>query len=205
MSTEESPTSLSSHVFIEYAAEIVSASVSNNSVPAHEIPGFISAVQGAVGSLQSGAAMEAVEPTRGPAVPVKKSSARTSSSVWTTGRSFCLDDGKKFKSLRRHLTTLGMTPAEYRAKWDMPKDYPMIAPSYAAIRSELAKKSRLGSSRAAAAARGSEVRKESRAWSAAESGLKPVGIGRADGLRATLCLRSGVRRSEWTRPGWRVV
>lgn len=56
----------------------------------------------------------------------------------------CLDDGKKFKSLRRHLATLGMTPEQYRAKWSLPVDYPMVAPNYAAQRSELAKKTGLG-------------------------------------------------------------
>jgi predicted transcriptional regulator len=61
----------------------------------------------------------------------------------------CLDDGKKFKSLRRHLATLGMTPEQYRVKWNLPADYPMVAANYAAQRSELAKKIGLGQSRRA--------------------------------------------------------
>ena len=65
----------------------------------------------------------------------------------------CLDDGKKFKSLRRHLATLGLTPDQYRVKWNLPADYPMVAPNYAAQRSELAKKSGLGQMRKNAAPR----------------------------------------------------
>jgi predicted transcriptional regulator len=64
----------------------------------------------------------------------------------------CLDDGKQFKSLRRHLTTLGMTPEQYRAKWNLPGDYPMVAANYAARRSALAKKIGLGQFRKNAAA-----------------------------------------------------
>jgi predicted transcriptional regulator len=64
----------------------------------------------------------------------------------------CLDDGKKFKSLRRHLATLGMTPDECRAKWSLPSDYPMVAPNYAAVRSEMAKRIGLGQMRKNAAA-----------------------------------------------------
>ena len=83
--------------------------------------------------------MNESEPQK-PAVPIKKS----------VGADFiiCLEDGKKFKSLKRHLrTAYGLTPQEYREKWDLPADYPMVAPSYAAARSELAKKLGLGQQR----------------------------------------------------------
>ena len=71
-----------------------------------------------------------------PAVPIRKSI--------TPGFLICLDDGKKLKTLKRHLTNLGMTPDQYRAKWDLPDNYPMVAPEYAATRSTLAKKSGFG-------------------------------------------------------------
>ena len=83
-----------------------------------------------------GRPMQWSEPVAEPAVPIKKSVTPD----WIV----CLDDGKKFKSLRRHLSVLGMTPAEYRAKWGLPKDYPMVAAAYSAKRSELAKANGLG-------------------------------------------------------------
>lgn len=91
--------------------------------------------------LASGAAAaSAPEPEAAtPAVSVRKSI--------TPDYLICLDDGLKFKSLRRHLATLGMTPEQYRAKWKLPADYPMVAANYAAHRSELAKKIGLGQSR----------------------------------------------------------
>jgi predicted transcriptional regulator len=123
----------------ELAAGIVAAFVSHNSLPVAELPGLIEAVDAALRRLATGESVVAVEEKREPAVPIKKSI--------TPDFLICLDDGKKFKSLRRHLTTLGMTPEAYRAKWGLPESYPMVAANYAAQRSELAKQSGLGQAR----------------------------------------------------------
>jgi predicted transcriptional regulator len=121
---------------VEIIAEIVSAYVSNNPVPAAELPALIVSVAAALGGLASGAAAEAHEPQK-PAVLIKKSV--------TPDYIISLEDGKKFKSLKRHLMShYGMTPDEYRVKWNLPSDYPMVAPNYAAARSQLAKKMGLG-------------------------------------------------------------
>ena len=113
---------------------IVSAFVAHNSLPSAELPGLIQSVHAALVKIVSEAVTpHAPEPA---AVSVRKSV--------TPDYLVCLDDGLKFKSLRRHLTALGMTPDEYRAKWKLPADYPMVAPNYAAQRSELAKQSGLG-------------------------------------------------------------
>ena len=122
---------------IELAAEIVAAFVSNNPLPKSDLPALIHAMHTAVASLSTGtesapAAIEAKEP----AVPIRKSI--------TPDFLICLEDGKRFKSLRRHLGTLGLTPHQYREKWNLPSDYPMVAPNYAAQRSEMAKKIGLG-------------------------------------------------------------
>jgi len=120
---------------ISLSADIVAAYVSRNSVTPGGLPALIESVHSALASL---GAMEAVPQTEVlvPAVPVRKSI--------TPGFLICLDDGKKFKSLRRHFRNLGMTPDQYRGKWGLPKDYPMVAPEYAATRSALAKKFGLG-------------------------------------------------------------
>ena len=124
---------------VELAADIVSAYVANNSVRPADLPDLINAVHNALkttGSRQS--QPEAQAPS--PAVSIKKS----------LGQDYiiCLDDGKKFKSLKRHLRTkYGMTPEQYREKWGLPKDYPMVAPAYARARSELAKSMGLGQQR----------------------------------------------------------
>ncbi|KPQ10655.1 MAG: transcriptional regulator, MucR family [Saliniramus fredricksonii] len=124
---------------IELAVEIVSAYVSNNSLPTAELPGLIEAVHGSLQKIATGAQEEQVEAPV-PAVPVKKSI--------TPDFIICLEDGKKFKSLKRHLRTkYDMTPEEYRAKWGLPADYPMVAPNYASARSELAKAMGLGAQR----------------------------------------------------------
>ena len=118
---------------IDLAADIVKSFVSNNSVPRGELAALIEAVHAAVKRLAgpSEAAAAVSEPPT-PAVSVRKSV--------TPDYLICLDDGRQFKSLRRHLATLGMTPEQYRAKWSLPSDYPMVAPNYAAQRSALAKK-----------------------------------------------------------------
>jgi predicted transcriptional regulator len=127
---------------LELTSEVVAAFVSNNSVPANELPALIQTVHASVAKLASG---EASEAPKEPAVPVRKSV--------TADYLICLEDGKKFKSLKRHLAALGLTPEQYRAKWDLKSDYPMVAANYAAQRSELAKKIGLGQNRAAARAR----------------------------------------------------
>ncbi|KQO69754.1 hypothetical protein ASF27_01940 [Methylobacterium sp. Leaf102] len=125
--------------YIELAADIVSAFVSNNSVPAVELPSLIASVHATLGRLTAPAAEEKSEPLT-PAVSVKRSI--------TPDYLVCLEDGKKFKSLKRHLRTrYDMTPDQYRAKWNLPSDYPMVAPNYAAARSELAKNMGLGQQR----------------------------------------------------------
>jgi predicted transcriptional regulator len=120
----------------DMVVDIVTAFVSNNSLPAAELPALISSVHSAIISIGSQEQPKDTEP-QSPAVPVKKS----------VGRDFiiCLEDGRKFKSLKRHLRTkYNMSPEDYRAKWNLPKDYPMVAPAYAEARSNLAKKMGLG-------------------------------------------------------------
>ena len=129
---------------IELTAEIVAAFVANNSLPIAELPGLIHATHTALERLASGLADTALqEEKKEPAVSIRKS--------LTPDFLVCLDDGKKFKSLRRHLASLGMTPDQYRDKWGLPSDYPMVAPNYSAARSELAKQSGLGQIRKNAA------------------------------------------------------
>jgi predicted transcriptional regulator len=125
--------------YIELTADIVSAYVSNNSVQANDIPSLINQVHTALLRVSSGQNEAPMEPLK-PAVPVKKSI--------TPEYIVCLEDGKKFKSLKRHLRTkYNMTPEQYRDKWDLAADYPMVAPNYAAARSQLAKQMGLGQQR----------------------------------------------------------
>jgi predicted transcriptional regulator len=136
---------------IELAAEIVAAFVSNNPLPKGELPSLIQAVHIAVVSLAAGP--ETAQPqieVKEPAVPIRKSI--------TPEFLICLDDGKRFKSLRRHLAGLGLTPEQYREKWKLPSDYPMVAPNYAAQRSALAKQIGLGQIRQGAGVRKSPGR-----------------------------------------------
>ena len=127
---------MASDNFIELTADIVSAYVSNNTVAAGDIPGLINQVHGALLRVSSGQGEASAEPAK-PAVPVKRSI--------TNDYIVCLEDGKKFKSLKRHLRTqYDMTPEQYREKWGLPPDYPMVAPNYAAARSQLAKDMGLG-------------------------------------------------------------
>ena len=122
---------------IELAGEIVAAFVSNNPLPKGELPSLILAVHTAV--VRLAAEPESVPlqlEVKTPAVPIRRSI--------TPDFLICLDDGKRFKSLRRHLGGLGMTPEQYREKWGLPSDYPMVAPNYAAHRSALAKQIGLG-------------------------------------------------------------
>ena len=125
--------------YIELAADIVSAYVSNNSVSANDLPSLIGDIHNALLRVSSGA-VEALSEALKPAISVKKSI--------TPDYIICLEDGKKFKSLKRHLRTqYNMSPEEYREKWGLPSDYPMVAPNYAQARSQLAKQMGLGQQR----------------------------------------------------------
>src|SRR5215204_3186263 len=124
--------SLATSNYIELAADIVSAYVSNNSVQSGDLPSLINDVHTALMKVAGGNIEIPVEAPK-PAVPVKKSV--------TPDYIVCLEDGKMFRSLKRHLRTdHNLSPEEYRARWGLPRDYPMVAPNYAASRSELAKK-----------------------------------------------------------------
>ncbi len=128
---------------IELTAEIVSAYVSNNNVDSGEIPDLIRDVHSALHRTAGAAATEPEPEPLKPAVPVRKSV--------TPDFIICLEDGKKFKSLKRHLRThYDLTPEEYREKWGLPSDYPMVAPNYAKARSNLAREMGLGQKRARA-------------------------------------------------------
>jgi predicted transcriptional regulator len=122
---------------IQLTANIVSAYVSNNTVSSAEIPALISQVYSALMRVSNGAAgATPAEPFK-PTVSIKRSI--------TPEYLICLEDGKKFKSLKRHLRTqYQMTPDQYRAKWNLPANYPMVAPKYAAVRSQLARQMGLG-------------------------------------------------------------
>jgi predicted transcriptional regulator len=121
---------------IEMTADIVAAYVGANSVAAGDLPALIQSVHRALSGVAAGADVTEAAPKE-PAVPVKKSI--------TPDYLVCLEDGRKFKSLKRHLRTkYNMSPEDYRAKWGLAKDYPMVAPNYAKARSELAKQMGLG-------------------------------------------------------------
>ena len=133
------PTGENSESYIELTADIVSAYVSNNPVPAGDMPGLINQVHNALMRISGGNGEVQPEALK-PAIAVKKSI--------TPDFIVCLEDGKKFKSLKRHLRTqYSMTPEQYREKWGLASDYPMVAPNYAAARSELAKQMGLGQQR----------------------------------------------------------
>src|SRR3954471_19976919 len=126
--------------YIAWAAEIVSAFVSNNPVPAAQLPALLGTVHQALTKVAEGAIQPPTEEPKKPAVPIKKSIQ--------PDYIICLEDGKRFKSLKRHLRTVyDLTPEQYRAKCGLPASYPMVAPNYAAARSELAKQIGLGARR----------------------------------------------------------
>lgn len=132
------PLATSDSPAIEHATAIVAAYVSHNAVSPDRLPELIASVHGAVSDLFSPKPAGPAEPMEKPepAVSVKKSI--------TADYLICLDDGLRFKSLKRHLKTLGMTPEQYREKWGLPASYPMVAPAYSDLRSKLAKDSGLG-------------------------------------------------------------
>ena len=122
---------------LAYATDIVSAYVSNNMIPATELPALLQTVYAALGRLAAGEAVSLSGASRAPAVSVRKSV--------TPDFIICLEDGKKFKSLKRHLrAAYGLSPEDYRARWNLAPDYPMVAPNYAKTRSTLAVKMKLG-------------------------------------------------------------
>ncbi|MFD2234266.1 MucR family transcriptional regulator [Phaeospirillum tilakii] len=121
---------------LRMAVDVVAAYVGKNPIPAGQLPDLINTVYGSLSSLDSAPAETKPEAPK-PAIPVKRSV--------TPDYIICLEDGKKLKMLKRHLrTTYNITPDEYRAKWGLPPDYPMVAPNYAAQRSDFAKKIGLG-------------------------------------------------------------
>ncbi|WP_062209420.1 MucR family transcriptional regulator [Aureimonas sp. AU12] len=126
-----------SAMLLEQTAEIVAAYVSNNHVPREEVAGLISSVYASLSGMDARKPEVVPEEALVPAVSIKKSV--------TPDYLICLEDGKQFKSLKRHLMThYDLTPEAYRAKWGLPGDYPMVAANYAAKRSELAKAIGLG-------------------------------------------------------------
>jgi predicted transcriptional regulator len=125
---------------VELAAQVVAAYVSSNPLPKSGLPDLILAVHSSIERL--GREPEPAPPqaeARSPAVPIRRSV--------TPDYLICLEDGKRFKSLRRHLRLHGLTPEQYREKWKLPSDYPIVAPNYAAQRSVLARKIGLGQKR----------------------------------------------------------
>ncbi|MCO4318375.1 MucR family transcriptional regulator [Phyllobacterium sp. 21LDTY02-6] len=145
MTTFDNSNNSANDVLLELTAELVAAYVSNNSVPAGDLPSLIADVHAALGRVNGVTETVAtVQEKPKPAVNPKKSVA--------DDYIVCLEDGKKFKSLKRHLMThYSLTPEQYREKWDLDPSYPMVAPNYAAARSRLAKNMGLGRKRKKAA------------------------------------------------------
>ncbi len=125
----------STNQIVELTADLVAAYVSNNPVPTGDLPGLIAEVYASMNKLGAPIAAAANEPLT-PAVPIKKSVTRE--------YIISLEDGKQYRTLKRHLGNLGLTTDEYRKKWSLPADYPMVAPGYSERRSDLAKKLGLG-------------------------------------------------------------
>ncbi|MDO8840184.1 MAG: MucR family transcriptional regulator [Parvibaculum sp.] len=138
---------------LSLATEIVSAYVSNNSVAATDLPALIRTIYTTLLDIEHGGGHRETELT--PAVPVKKSV--------TADYIICLEDGKKLKMLKRYLRSqYSLSPEEYRARWGLPHDYPMVAPNYAAQRSKLAKQIGLGRVGTGAPARGRKKKRAAR-------------------------------------------
>lgn len=148
-------TAAPSYDLVEKTVDVVAAYLASHSVQSHDIPALIESVHRAFSTIQNGPQeVKEREPLQ-PRMPIRK--------TVTPDYLISLEDGRQYRALKRHLTRLGMTPEEYRTKWGLPSDYPMVAPSYSEKRSQMAKdfglgarrrKSRkiLGSSRAAAKA-----------------------------------------------------
>jgi predicted transcriptional regulator len=136
MAQASSTEHIKSDDILKLAADIVAAYVSNNPLPVSDVPGMLRSVHGTLGGL-IGVTQSEIQTAHKPAVAVKRSV--------NPDYIVCLEDGKKLKMLKRYLrSNYNMTPEEYRAKWGLPADYPMVAPNYAAQRSEFAKKIGLG-------------------------------------------------------------
>ena len=134
--SEENQNTIPDEEVLRMTSEVVAAYLSNNMLPSTQIPEVIKTVHASLREL-SDASSEAEKEAPKPAVPIRRSV--------TPDFIVCLEDGKKLKMLKRHLrTTYNMTPDEYRAKWGLPPDYPMVAPNYAKQRSEFAKRIGLG-------------------------------------------------------------
>ncbi len=143
---EETQEKVGQEDILRMTTEVVAAYVGNNELPAAQISEVIGAVHKSLSALQGGAGEAPAEPSK-PAVTIRRSV--------TPDYIVCLEDGKKLKMLKRHLrTTYNLTPDEYRAKWGLASDYPMVAPNYAKQRSEFAKKIGLGRKRAGTKRRG---------------------------------------------------
>ena len=133
--SEDTKEVLPSAEILRMTSNVVAAYLHNNPLPSAELPSVIQTIHGSLSALNNGG--ETQSAPQKPAVSVRRSV--------TPDYIVCLEDGKKLKMLKRHLrTTYGMTPDEYRAKWGLPADYPMVAPSYAKQRSAFAKKIGLG-------------------------------------------------------------
>ena len=138
MNETKSSASVDTTEILRLATEIVAAYVSNNAMAANDLPAMIRTVHSTLNNLDQTAPGRETDLT--PAVPIKKSV--------TADYIICLEDGKKLKMLKRHLkTAYNLTPEEYRERWGLPPDYPMVAPNYAAARSQLAKQMGLGQQR----------------------------------------------------------
>lgn len=132
---EDQENGIDQEVTLQMVADIVTAYVSNNPVPVEHVPELIRSVHETLARLDAG--QDSRRTPQKPAVPIKKSV--------TDDYIICLEDGKKLKVLKRYLRThYNMTPEEYRAKWNLPPDYPMVAPAYARQRAEFAKRIGLG-------------------------------------------------------------
>lgn len=121
---------------VDLTVDIVGAYVSHNAMSSADLPKLIAEVYGALARLGTPIVVPVADEAPKPAVSIRKSI--------TPDFLICLEDGKQFKSMKRHLARLGMTPDEYRVKWGLPKDYPMVAANYAAVRSQLARDNGLG-------------------------------------------------------------
>jgi len=131
--------------FVELSAGVISAYVSNNSVPRADLAALIASVHSALVGTAKGTQEPALEPLQ-PPVSIKKSVK--------PDYIISMEDGRPYKSMKRHLTARGLTPEQYRKKWGLPHDYPMVAANYAAARSELAKSIGLGQKRRKSGAKG---------------------------------------------------
>jgi predicted transcriptional regulator len=133
----ESAPEPASQDLVELTSEIVSAYVTHNKISSEDLPAVITSVHAALQGLDHEKQREPEKPV--PMVPIKRSI--------TPDHLISLEDGRRYKSLKRHLSGRGLTPQQYREKWGLPKDYPMVAPNYAQQRSELAKALGLGQQR----------------------------------------------------------